>query len=440
LCVLLIAMGKRGEYRPPNGESYVKNDKILDLFNDPAIAWPKKAHWWHYVEENETFALWVLNNAAGSYTTAIERGRVFARFLDMMNYSLDEMMELISEDQSGFERNLELFARKLESQGYKQGTINNYFKALRSWLAYNDIQLRRRIKISRTESKREKVPTPDEVNLILKGASPRQAVCISMVAYGGLRTEVLGQPQIYAGLKLEAFPELDIEALEFNAIPAQIFVGSSLSKISLPYRTFIPEPACVFILDYLRIRRNRDGEELTTGSPLTAVREGWNKKGFRGATDIRHVRSKTISQDIRQAIGNLGPWRPYDLRHFFMTWLNLAVARGQLNEGYRIYWAGQRGKTADVYDLYKQSIPSAIIEEMRLQYKSAQEFLLPKIEKTNEERMRLQMLLDMAKVQGWPEHKLKRLEETMTRPISFEEGLTEFRRLEENLEVSRRPR
>jgi hypothetical protein len=46
----------------------------------------------------------------------------------------------------------------------------------------------------------------------------------------------------------------------------------------------------------------------------------------------------------------------------------------------------------------------------------------------------------MAKVQGWPEHKLKRLEETMTRQISFEEGLTEFRRLEENLEVSRRPR
>lgn len=374
----------------------------------------------------------MLNNAAGSYTTAIERGRVFARFLDMMNYSLDEMMELVSEDQSGFERNLELFARKLESQGYKQGTINNYFKALRSWLAYNDVHLRRRIKISRTESKREKVPTPDDIALILRGASPRQAVCVSMVAYGGLRTEVLGQPQKYEGLKLKAFPELDIEALEFNAIPAQVFVGSSLSKIGIPYRTFIPEPTCVIILDYLRIRRDRYGEELTSESALIAVREGWNKKGFRGATDIRHVRSKTVSQDIRIAIGNLGPWRPYDLRHFFMTWLNLAVARGQLNEGYRIYWAGQRGKTADVYDLYKQNIPSAIIEEMRLQYKSAQEFLLPEKERTDEEKIRLQVLLDMAKVQGWPDNKLRRLEEIMTRPISFEEGLTEFRKLEEH--------
>ena len=61
-----------------------------------------------------------------------------------------------------------------------------------------------------------------------------------------------------------------------------------------------------------------------------------------------------------------------------------------------------------------------------------------KKEKTNEERMRLQMLLDMAKIQGYSEHKLKRLEEMMTRPISFEEGLAEFRRLEDNLERPRR--
>ena len=106
------------------------------------------------------------------------------------------------------------------------------------------------------------------------------------------------------------------------------------------------------------------------------------------------------------------------------------MARGKLNEGYRIYWAGQRGKTADVYDLYKEDIPRTIIEEMRLQYKSAQEFLLPRQERTNEEKIRLQVLIDMAQIQGWPEHKIRRLEEVMTRPISFEEGLAEFRKLE----------
>jgi integrase len=412
---------------------------MLDLFNDPLIAWPKGAHWWHYVEENESFAYWILNTAAGSTTTAIERARRLARFLDMMNWSLDEMMQLVSEDQGSFERRLELFARNLESKGYKQGTINNYFKSLRSWLSYNDIHLRRRIKIKRTESKREEVPTPDELALILKGASPRQAVCAAMVAYGGLRTAVLGRPERYDGLKLEAFPELDLVDLEFLAVPALVFVKTSLSKIGLPYRTFIPESACEVVLDYLRLRRDRYGEELTSESPLIAVRKGWKKKGFRESTENSHVRRKTISQDIREAIGNIGPWRPYDLRHFFLTWLKLAVARGHLNEGFRIYWAGQRSKSADVYDLYKEHVPTVIVNEMRLQYKSAQEFLLPKRDKTDGEKQRLQVLIDVAKIQGFPDHKVKRLEEIMTRPrVTFEEGLVEFRRLEETLEKPRR--
>jgi hypothetical protein len=44
----------------------------------------------------------------------------------------------------------------------------------------------------------------------------------------------------------------------------------------------------------------------------------------------------------------------------------------------------------------------------------------------------------MDKVQGGPDYKLKRLEEMMTRPNSFEERLIEFRHLEESLERPRR--
>ena len=86
------------------------------------------------MEENETFALWVLNTAAGSPTTAIEQARVLARFLDRMGWSLDELTELALKDKLNLERRLEVFARTLESQGYKRESINNYFKSLRSWL------------------------------------------------------------------------------------------------------------------------------------------------------------------------------------------------------------------------------------------------------------------------------------------------------------------
>jgi integrase len=328
-------MGKRGEYRPPSGKEAGDFDAKA-MFSNRDIAWPKRAHWWHYVEENETFALWILNTAAGSPTTAIEKGRVLARFLDLMGWTLDELMENVGADKPSFERRLELFARGLESQGYKKGYINNYFKAIRSWLRYNDVELKRRIKLNKTESKRVKVPDPDEVELVIQGATARQAVCVSCVAYGGLRTEVLGQPQVYDGLKLGALRDLDVESLEFLKVPAVVFVERSLSKIGLPYRTFLPELATRTIIRYLNIRRDKVGEELSRDSPLIAIEEGWLDKGFRKGTGNRHVRSKTISQDIRTAIGGIGKWRPYDLRHFFLTWLKLAVARGACSEGYRI--------------------------------------------------------------------------------------------------------
>jgi hypothetical protein len=105
---------------------------VFKLFDDPFIAWPRRAHWWHYVEENETFAMWLLNTSAGSPTTGIERARVLSRFLDIMEWSLDDLMQVAVSDLHGLERRLEIFARRLESQGYKRETINNYYKALRS--------------------------------------------------------------------------------------------------------------------------------------------------------------------------------------------------------------------------------------------------------------------------------------------------------------------
>jgi hypothetical protein len=85
------------------------------------------------VEENETFALWIRNTAAGSPTTAIENGRVLSRFLDLMGRTLDDLMKNVRADKPGFESRLELFARGLESQGYKKGYMTNYFKRARSF-------------------------------------------------------------------------------------------------------------------------------------------------------------------------------------------------------------------------------------------------------------------------------------------------------------------
>jgi hypothetical protein len=211
-----------------------------------------------------------------------------------------------------------------------------------------------------------------------------------------------------------------------------LFVIRRLSKIGLPYSTFFTKHVCDVITDYLTLRREKNDEELTLDSPLIAVNSGWVNRGFRDDTGNRHVRSKTVSSDFREAIGGPGNWRPYDFRHFFLTWMKLAVARRACDEGYRIYWAGMRAKTADVYDLYKDDIPGVIVKDMRQQYEKAQFYLLPR-RRSEEEAVRLQTLLDFAQIQGWPEDKIGRLKNVMTRPISFEENFRELKRMEENL-------
>ena len=103
-------MVKRGQYSPPNGKSASEVADVFRLFDDPLIAWPRRAHWWHYVEENEMFAMWLLNTSAGSPTTGIERARVLSRFLDIMEWSLDDLMQVAVSDLHGLERRLDLFA------------------------------------------------------------------------------------------------------------------------------------------------------------------------------------------------------------------------------------------------------------------------------------------------------------------------------------------
>ena len=100
-------LGRRGCYRPPNGGSVSLEGDVRRLFDDSRVAWPRRAHWWRYVEEDESFALWVLNTAAGSPSTAFEHGKVLGRFLDRMGWGLGDLMRLAVEDRLGLERLLD---------------------------------------------------------------------------------------------------------------------------------------------------------------------------------------------------------------------------------------------------------------------------------------------------------------------------------------------
>src|SRR4030043_1227071 len=108
--------------------------------------WVKTARWAKLLEE-EDFRRWHENLARGSTGTAVERARVLYRFLNVQGMTPRGLVDLAKEDRRRVEDLLSDFVGKLLKEGKSPGYIENYLKAVRSWLEYNEIKLIRRIKI-----------------------------------------------------------------------------------------------------------------------------------------------------------------------------------------------------------------------------------------------------------------------------------------------------
>jgi hypothetical protein len=84
----------------------------------------------------------------------------------------------------------------LQKEGHAGSYIKSITKAVNSWLKHNHITLTSTIKIKDEDStptlQEERVPTPAELGNILRSASPDARVAVSLMAFSGLRPEVLG--------------------------------------------------------------------------------------------------------------------------------------------------------------------------------------------------------------------------------------------------------
>ena len=408
--------------------------------NGNRVEWrmPVRAKWYRLYEENEDFHLWFDNLARGSPTTAIEGARVLYRFLGIMGITLDELTEQILNDRDRFEKRLMAFVGKQEKEGYAPGSIENYLKSVKSWANWHGVTFVRKIKISNRNYTptldKEKIPTVQEVQDIRSAASMRGRICVGAVAYAGLRPEVLGHQHINDGLKLGDLPELDIDELTFSKTPTLVEVRQELSKAGYKYRTFYPRETCRDIIAYLQ-RRKKGGEELNESSPLAVVSSSQRNKGWRALRGIEggHITTALISRDIRNAMRPTYQYRPYVLRSYFSTRLLIAVSDGVLENNYRVYWMGHKGEMAARYSSNKASLPDDLIENMRAAYERARRYLLG--DSLSEESMRKRQLIDTARMLGYENEQLAKLQELLARSKTVDEAVEEFRKL--RIEFSR---
>jgi integrase len=364
----------------------------------PDLKNPRPRAKYAYLLEDKNVRRWYDNIARGSQAAA----EIYLRNLG--NFCQTNQLtprKLASKRPSAIENLLMDYVSKVQEK-HAGSYIHNTIKVIKSWLAHNGIELKRKIKIAGAHEtptlKDERVPTKEELRRIFLSASKQARVACALVAHGGLRLETVGNYQGNDGLRIRDLPELQLKGdkLTFDEIPTMVIVRSSLSKARQQYFTFLTEEACGYLKDYLE-ERLMDGEKLTPDSAIVVPK--FAPKPF--------IRTVNIGDMIRQPIRSAGlPWRPYVLRSYFDTQLMLAESKGLVLRDYRQFWMGHKGDIENRYTTNKHRLPYNVIEDMREAYKRSQDFLQTTKAEVGEEKIKEAFKKQLLAVAGFSEEEL----------------------------------
>ena len=216
---------------------------------------------------------WHDNLKARSEITADNYLRNLGLWLEWLNLTEEELIEQANHNYNNLKNSISDHIRKMENEGKAGSYISTSIKPILSFLKFNNITVKFQINIKNENrnltTENERVPTKEELATILRSASTRSRIAISLMAFSGLRPETLGSYRGENGLKLSDIKEIRIgkDKIEFDKMPVQITVRPELSKARHQYFTFLSEEGCIYLKEYLNERINT-GEKLNPESPL----------------------------------------------------------------------------------------------------------------------------------------------------------------------------
>jgi hypothetical protein len=290
----------------------------------------------------------------------------------------------------------------MESEGKAPGYIAGMVKSVKSWLSYNDIHLKRKIKISNRGATptldEERIPSKRELKALLTAGDERTGAIICLVAMSGVRPQVLGNDRGDDGLTIRDLPVLKVDGggVEFTRVPAMVLVRPSLNKSNHQYFTFLSREGCDYLATYLELRLS-EGEKLSLETPLIA-----SKSSYARSKEPSFMTTKNISRIIRLAMRPRFKWRPYVLRSYFDTNMLYAESQGKIIHSYTAFFMGHSGDIEARYTTNKGQLPEEMVEDMRESYRKCQEYLqTEKTLETSEEKLRYSFRKQLLLVAGF---------------------------------------
>ncbi|SIM83278.1 site-specific integrase [Cuniculiplasma divulgatum] len=353
---------------------------------------------------------WYENLRAKSVLTATVALRNLGHYCELTHTNPKGILNKASASEKDFRYEFTDFVRRMEKEGKAGSYIARFKKVIISWLKFNGIGLQLTVNISGENETptivNERVPSKEELGRILRKATSRGRVAIAIIAFSGLRPESLGDYEGTDGLKLGDIKELRIsDEIQFEKTPAMIVVKNKLSKARHQYFSFIGEEGATYIKEYLEERRKL-GEELTYESPLLQF-------DVRGVKKNAFLRTTLVTRDIREAIENSGlKMRPYVLRAYFSTALDIAEAKGLISHPWRQFIMGHKGDIEARYSTNKRLLPPDVIEEMREAYRKSTKFLETRYSELEEDKARLYLQQQLLSAVGYKPEEIDKMDLT----------------------------
>ena len=355
---------------------------------------------------DEDVGRWFENLRAKSVLTATVALRNLGHYCELTETTPKEILNRARINEKDFRYEFTDFVRKLEKEGKAGSYIARFKKVILSWLKFNDIRLQLTVNISGENETptiaNERVPSKEELARILRKATSRGRVAIAIMAFSGLRPESLGDYEGTDGLRLGDLKELKLsDEIQFDKIPVTVMVKSKLSKARHQYFSFVGEEGATYIKEYLSERR-KQGEELAYESPLLQFDvSGVKKNAF--------LRTTLVTRDIREAIAQAGlKMRPYVLRAYFSTALDIAESKGLISHPWRQFIMGHKGDVEARYSTNKR-LPPDMIEEMRESYRKCLKYMETRVSEVSEENARLYLQQQLLSAVGYRQDEIDKM-------------------------------
>ena len=362
---------------------------------------------------------WHEEKSLKSRLSADTYARMLCLISERMGMSPEEIVTTAKKSPAKLRVRFAECASVLKRDGWLDTSIVKGFLMGKAYLKYRHVTTDVFPPLSSTTGEtiqRERVPTQEELGMVLDKLSLRGRVVALFMAHSGVRPQVIGSYQGESGLHLRDLPDLKLEDknLTFTENPFVVRVPANLSKTRTAYTTFGTSQQATALLAYLSERRG-GGETLGPNSPVVAAQPTRGAARMRQASatfDNGFLSTSVLMREIHAVLTSSLPegvtWRPYVLRSYCSTRLMMTEGAGKMTRDLREAILGHDTGVSGRYNIGKPWGPE-LLKEARAQYKRAEPYLLTtaRAEEGNENATRVIRLLLEAR--GVPTEKLDKL-------------------------------